>query len=570
MGRRGGLFSENSTHIPIVALTSPKRLGWHAKRLKTSLEEGPWDPRLEREKTDAVLRVVLNQLGVAVVLAGRASGSDSLRRADDEENAISSSLATYLYTDNIETLPPTLREDNWDLGLLAHCICKDPNTQDAWQATADETEGEDLDSARIQLRSLAAMSFDPDLFPAEDSVDPETVLEDRESVSSQIWSLAATLFDTVFLPHKYPLPRSPLPRDEELADHLGQYTTKEFLEQYATKELLNTLEEEFADDPNVDVKTSADVHGIDVPDGEESGREDIDTDEPHPEEFIEALREHSDDEPGSLYPYSALAVALRDKINGERMDDDEFYSWTPEREFQESLGRLETAIAYDTADPAPVEPETNVKEASYVKAKKGALDVGDNLSGGKFFFRERTFARKQYWDRWRETDDADEGNHHHDRDRDSDRGNEDDDGDNGDNSGHTVSGNRGRAPLARVREWAGKTWVRLRFLWAWIASQFLRWVTGYGEKPQYVVVWSLGIVGIFWAIFWRWFGELEGGMAALQLSLGAFVTLVPSSALDIKPQGISDRAILLAEIEGFFGMFLVALFVATLARSIQR
>jgi hypothetical protein len=59
-------------------------------------------------------------------------------------------------------------------------------------------------------------------------------------------------------------------------------------------------------------------------------------------------------------------------------------------------------------------------------------------------------------------------------------------------------------------------------------------------------------------------------MAALQLSLRAFVTLVPVSALDIDVDSIDSVEMLLAEIEGFLVMFMIALFVVTLARSIQR
>ncbi|ERH09747.1 MAG: hypothetical protein J07HX64_01508 [halophilic archaeon J07HX64] len=104
-----------------------------------------------------------------------------------------------------------------------------------------------------------------------------------------------------------------------------------------------------------------------------------------------------------------------------------------------------------------------------------------------------------------------------------------------------------------------------RDAWNWVKNAGLQLLTGYGERALRPIGWSVVIIAVFSGVLWPLVG---GPMRGFQASLGSFVTLVPASAVGIDDG--SDLAIIVAEAEGFLGMFLVAVFVFTLTRSIRR
>lgn len=102
----------------------------------------------------------------------------------------------------------------------------------------------------------------------------------------------------------------------------------------------------------------------------------------------------------------------------------------------------------------------------------------------------------------------------------------------------------------------------------WIANALLDFTTGYGERPSRVVVVSVATIFAFSGVFavLRPQPLYNTPIGYLVLSLQSFITLVLGGAEDVGGPWIR----LLAQIEGFIGAFLIALFVFTLTRSIHR
>lgn len=102
----------------------------------------------------------------------------------------------------------------------------------------------------------------------------------------------------------------------------------------------------------------------------------------------------------------------------------------------------------------------------------------------------------------------------------------------------------------------------------WIANALLDVTAGYGERPSRVVGVSVGTILAFGGVFALLRSEplYDTPVGYLVLSLQSFITLVLGGAEDVGGPWIR----LLAQIEGFVGAFLIALFVFTLTRSIHR
>jgi len=108
---------------------------------------------------------------------------------------------------------------------------------------------------------------------------------------------------------------------------------------------------------------------------------------------------------------------------------------------------------------------------------------------------------------------------------------------------------------------------RLGLAWDWIANMTLALTVGYGERPSNVVLTSVVVVFLF-SFVYRGLDALPTGSTYidyLTYSLQGFIQLV----VGIQPAG--DVLVrLFTSIEGFIGAFVIALFVITLTRSIDR
>jgi uncharacterized protein YjbI with pentapeptide repeats len=129
---------------------------------------------------------------------------------------------------------------------------------------------------------------------------------------------------------------------------------------------------------------------------------------------------------------------------------------------------------------------------------------------------------------------------------------------------------RRRLHLAGVLERGRRRRDRLRSLYRWAANATLEAVSGYGERPSRVVgasVLTIGCFSLLFALTWPGAPPYGSPGGYLVLSIESFVTLVLGGAAEVRsPWWLR----LLAEVEGFLGVFLVALFVFTLTRSIHR
>lgn len=159
-------------------------------------------------------------------------------------------------------------------------------------------------------------------------------------------------------------------------------------------------------------------------------------------------------------------------------------------------------------------------ETTYMKAKLGADQQGDPDTVSQFFQKELHFRRHtygyQFWER----------------------------------SGH-----------------GGVEKDRLRLAWDWIANITLGLTVGYGERPSNVVLTSVAVVFVF-SFVYRGLDALPSGSSYvdyLTYSLQGFIQLI----VGITPTG-GVLVRLFTAIEGFIGAFVIALFVITLTRSIDR
>jgi hypothetical protein len=171
------------------------------------------------------------------------------------------------------------------------------------------------------------------------------------------------------------------------------------------------------------------------------------------------------------------------------------------------------------SDADPKRSDASGLEVTYLKAKNGAKRVGYDKAAAEFFRRQMIHRRRAH----------------------------------------------GRRALT-----ADNWWTRTKAAGRWAANGLFGLAAGHGERPSRVVGLSITVVLAFAALFAvLWSGTPPYGHSAgfLLLSLESFVTLVLGGAAEVRnPWWLR----LVAEVEGFVGVFLVALFVFTLTRSIER
>lgn len=188
------------------------------------------------------------------------------------------------------------------------------------------------------------------------------------------------------------------------------------------------------------------------------------------------------------------------------------------------IKKLEAAIAREVADPEAVQGTDRQLESTYAEAKNGASEAGDDTAAGHFFQREASYARRQHWNRCRGRTDA----------------------------------NEDRSRLRSILDWFGNI-----FLWG---------TMGYGERPLRALGFAGAIIMMFAVFYWTVEEFIGISVAAgstivdhIALSLGLFVTLVITG-----PTIENDWMRLIAQFEGFLGVFIAGMFVVAVTRAIHR
>lgn len=162
-------------------------------------------------------------------------------------------------------------------------------------------------------------------------------------------------------------------------------------------------------------------------------------------------------------------------------------------------------------------------ESTYLRAKNGATETGDDKVAQEFFIRERKYRRKK----------------------------------------------QANIAFNGATESEIATGDRLNQLGGWLVSWFYNLTCGYGERPLRTVLAS-GSVIILFALMYQLFripipgSETTGGY--ISFSIQTFVSFLIGSTSSTYEVGVR----LLTAVEAFVGAFFIALFVFTLTRSIKR
>ncbi|EMA58105.1 pentapeptide repeat-containing protein [Halorubrum kocurii] len=185
--------------------------------------------------------------------------------------------------------------------------------------------------------------------------------------------------------------------------------------------------------------------------------------------------------------------------------------------YRSLFDRLEWRL-YGEDDSTPFE-----RENTYLRAKNGAIQVGENAAAREFHFRELL--------------------------------------------------NRGRSHRKRAfgtaaskRDGAGGA-SRVRFARKWLSNQVLRYTCGYGERPGRVVFASVAVV-VAYAVVYALLGvqlTYRGPLAPLAFSFQSFNALV----LGIPEVSTPGLGVVVAS-EAFIGPFFVAIFVFAITQSVGR
>jgi len=173
-----------------------------------------------------------------------------------------------------------------------------------------------------------------------------------------------------------------------------------------------------------------------------------------------------------------------------------------------------------TQGPDDEGPHPEQLESTYMKAKLGADQQGDPDTVSQFFQKELHFRRHTYgYQFWQRSSSDDRGTN------------------------------------------------RLELAWDWVANMTLALTVGYGERPSNVVLTSVSVVFLF-SFLYRGLEALPAGsryIDYLTYSFQGFIQLV----VGIQPRG-GLLVRFFTAVEGFIGAFVIALFVITLTRSIDR
>lgn len=215
-----------------------------------------------------------------------------------------------------------------------------------------------------------------------------------------------------------------------------------------------------------------------------------------------------DNQPGDLFDYYRFLYTTFDGFDfGSYRDVLHAAEW-----------RIHDVVEVPELNPRASPPSDGDLESTYLKAKNGANDIGDTKAAAEFFRQEMLARRDQY--------------------------------------------------VPTVRDGSEDLRTRLTAAGRWGANTLLNVTAGYGERPSRVIGVSVGTILGFGGLFALIQPEplYDTSIGYLVLSLQSFITLVLGGAAN--PGGPWIR--LLAQIEGFVGAFLIALFVFTLTRSIHR
>lgn len=162
-------------------------------------------------------------------------------------------------------------------------------------------------------------------------------------------------------------------------------------------------------------------------------------------------------------------------------------------------------------------PSTETLRQTFLNAKNGADETGNNAAASAFFYRELTHRRHRY------------------------------------------------AELARdgTRRWRDRVTDATK----WGRNLTLMLSTGYGERPERVVYASVTIISLFALLYARLLSTVEYAPTDyLVFSFQSFITFI----LGTPPADTSRPVEVLSAVEGFVGAFFIALFVFTFTRRIHR
>lgn len=187
----------------------------------------------------------------------------------------------------------------------------------------------------------------------------------------------------------------------------------------------------------------------------------------------------------------------------------------------QTVDTVATQFARTLSDPSAIEPDIDEVQTTYIKARKGADDVGDSVAAAEFFVNELRFRRAQ----------------------------------------HRALFGEAERSRRRLRAASDYVWNRSFDLLA-----------GYGERPRRVLAASCLVVVAFTGVFFGLeqllgFGSdtYSGVPGAALLSLESFTSLVLGGT------SVESRPVrFVANLQGFVGAFLIALLVFTLTRSLHR
>lgn len=212
------------------------------------------------------------------------------------------------------------------------------------------------------------------------------------------------------------------------------------------------------------------------------------------------------------------SVFKRVRFQNTRFDGFEFADYTDA--FSQVNWRVhsERSLSDDNKDskkPAD-SPKIGTIVSTYLRCKNGAKQVGDNTAASEFFLQEMMV--------------------------------------------------RGRMHAVNAAD-ATVVSGMIAHGWKAIANAVLRATAGYGERPSRTALSSVATVVFFGAMYTALEPELP-----YSIPLGYFVYSIESFVALVvgQPDTTNSVVSLLTAIEGFFGTFLIALFVFTLTRSINR
>jgi len=172
------------------------------------------------------------------------------------------------------------------------------------------------------------------------------------------------------------------------------------------------------------------------------------------------------------------------------------------------------------------EASASVQENTYLRAKNGAIQMGENTAAREFHYREMLNRGRSYLNR-------------------------------------CVRTSMFRARKGRLRA----TRLKLYFFGTWLINLLFRFTCGYGERPGRVIAFSTAIILSF-ALLYPLTGVYFQTASVLEPLAFSFQSF--NAVFLGKPPVNTLAASVLVSIEGFLGPFFIALFVFTITQSLSR